>query len=484
MIKKVKNLSIQKKIILWFSAMLLIIVLLISGMTFAIAASALNENIKERLFDVVSSNIDEIEYVKNGSQAEASDRSQFLLYGEGLLEIDDNFCDVFEGISTALYDSDGNLLYGSAPLKSGISAAPTFTKIEKIEYKGENYYIYDKLLTADDMQGLWLRGIVSQNESINILYNVIRLSFWLLPLLALLAVFGGYIITRRSFLPVEQIARRAEEISHGSDLSKRLDIGTGDDEIHMLADTFNEMLARLEKSFIAEKRFTSDVSHELRTPTAVILAQTQYALELADSEEEYRESFEVINRQANHMSEIISRLLFFTRLEQGTETVCKESVCISELLLEFCKERSMLSSCGICLSTDIEPDIWIDTDRRLLLIVLSNLFGNACKYGKENGNIYVSLHRQGGSARISVKDDGIGISRENLEKIWQRFYQEDSSRSKNTHNLELEKSSIGDTVQNGIGLGLSLVKEICKLLDIKIAADSTEGVGSEFTLIL
>ena len=114
------------------------------------------------------------------------------------------------------------------------------------------------------MEELWLRGVVSQNESTNILYNVVRLSFWLLPALAVLAILGGYIITRRSFLPVELLAKSAEEIGTGNDLSKRLDIGPGNDEIHMLANVFNDTFARLERNFEVEKQFTSDASHDLR----------------------------------------------------------------------------------------------------------------------------------------------------------------------------------------------------------------------------
>ena len=324
------------------------------------------------------------------------------------------------------------------------------------------------------MEGLWVRGVISQNESINILYNVVRLSFWLLPALALLAVLGGYIITRRSFLPVEQIAKSAEEIGKGGDLSKRLDIGPGNDEIHMLADTFNEMFARLENNFNAEKQFTSDASHELRTPVSVILAQAQYALEFAETPEEYQEALEVIERQGNRMGDIISQLLFFTRLAQGTETVNKEEVCLSALVEEVCAEQKMLPMEGrknISLICDVSPKVYAFTDRSLLTLCLNNLISNAYKYGKENGHIHVSLCRDTDKILISVKDDGIGISPENLPKIWERFYQAETSRS-------------ADINERGLGLGLSMVNQICKLLGIAVEAASTLGEGSEFTLSL
>ncbi len=467
-----KQLSIQKKIVLWFSAMLLIIVLFISAMTFAIASSVLNENIRERLYNVVAVNVNEIEYWNRLTDTEAEPGDQFLKYENGWLEIDDDFCDVFEGISTALYDADGNLLYGNMPIKISSSKLLAFTKIGKTDYKGETYYVYDKPLTAEGMEGLWVRGVISQNESINILYNVVRLSFWLLPALALLAVLGGYIITRRSFLPVEQIAKSAEEIGKGGDLSKRLDIGPGNDEIHMLADTFNEMFARLESNFNAEKQFTSDASHELRTPVSVILAQAQYALEFAETPEEYQEALEVIERQGNRMGDIISQLLFFTRLAQGTETVNKEEVCLSALVEEVCAEQKMLPMEGrknISLICDVSPKVYAFTDRSLLTLCLNNLISNAYKYGKENGHIRVSLCHDTDKILISVKDDGIGISPENLPKIWERFYQAETSRS-------------ADINERGLGLGLSMVNQICKLLDITAEVNSTLGEGSEFTL--
>ena len=465
-----KQLTIQKKIILWFSAMLLIIVMLISAMTFAIAGSVLNESIKERLFDIVYQNMAEIEYWNDLSSTEAEPGDQFLKYHDGWLEIDDDFCNVFEGISTALYDADGNLLYGNMPIKLSASGTPNYTNIEKIKYKGENYYVFDKSLTVSGLEELWLRGVVSQNESTNILYNVVRLSFWLLPALAVLAILGGYIITRRSFLPVEQLAKSAGEIGTGKDLSKRLDIGPGNDEIHMLANAFNDTFARLERNFEAEKQFTSDASHELRTPVSVILAQSQYALEFCETPEEYREALEVIERQGNKMSDIISQLLFFTRLTQGTEAIQKEQICLSSLVQGICEEQKVLSQKNIRLSSDIQADIYVDTDRILLERCLNNLLSNAYKYGRENGHVWVSLRRDADKIILSVKDDGIGISQENLTRIWERFYQADSARS-------------GGSADHGLGLGLSMVKQICELLGITVEADSTLGEGSEFILI-
>ena len=126
---------------------------------------------------------------------------------------------------------------------------------------------------------------------------------------------------------------------------------------------------------------------------------------------------------------------------------------------------------NISLICDVSPDVYALTDRSLLTLCLNNLISNAYKYGKENGHIHVSLCRDTDKILISVKDDGIGISPETLPKIWERFYQADSSRS-------------ADINERGLGLGLSMVNQICKLLGITVEAASTLGEGSEFTLSL
>lgn len=466
-----KNLTIQKKIIIWFALTLLVIVTLMNTLTFSIAKIVLDEDIKERLMNTVVSNVEEIEYFNRldaGMEREQGD--QFLQYNSGWLEIDDDFCDYYEGICTALYDKDGNLLYGEAPVKISRSKAASFTSVGSVKYKGEKYYVYDRVLSGDSFDGLWLRGVVSRNERINILYNTVRLSFWLLPLLALLAILGGYAITRRSFLPIQQIADSAEEIGKSGDLSRRLDIGWGRDEIHQLASTFNGMFDRLEKAFETERQFTSDASHELRTPTAVILAQAQYGLELADSEEEYRESLEVIKRQAERMNDIINQLLFFTRLDQGSEPVNMEETNLSVLVAEICKDQRLISCKHISVKDDIQPDINVETDRNLFTRMLNNLFSNAYKYGKEKGTITMTLTRMGDDAVLRLTDDGIGISRENLERIWNRFYQVEPSRN--------------EDAGGGLGLGLSIVKQITSLLGGKISVESEEGRGTSFIFVM
>ena len=267
----------------------------------------------------------------------------FLSYNGGVLEIDDDFLNYSEGIYTALVDSDNNLLYGELPVRLDSDEAFSYTAVGMIKADGEKFYVYEKQLSGNNLEGLWLRGFVSERESANVLYNMVRLSVWLIPVIAAAALVGGYVITRRSFLPIGAIDSAAREIADSRDLTKRIDIGghdnghmtkdrNGKDEIQNLAQTFNEMFDRLEDSFNAEKQFTSDASHELRTPLSVIKANCQYALKFAEGEDDFRESLKAIEDQADRASVLLSQLLFFARLDQKQGRVHFDSVDLSKIV--------------------------------------------------------------------------------------------------------------------------------------------------------
>lgn len=461
-----KNLTIKKKIVLWFSLVLLVIIVISEAITFIFASRVLNKNAKERLLSQVHQNSTEIEFFTSLEGHEMEESDYYLEFADGWLEVDDDFISYQDGIATSLLDSDGNILYGRSLVGFPADKDFAFTDVDSLEIDGQKYYVYEMPLEVCD--GLWLRGYISTNENSNLMYHFVRISLWLIPILAVLALLGGYLITRRSLRPIADIASSAEEIGHSGDLSRRLDIGQGNDEIHQLANTINGMFDKLEKNFEAEKQFTSDVSHELRTPTAVIMAQSEYALELADSKEDYIESLEVVHRQSKLMSDMINQLLLFSRLELGTQKVNMESINISELTEQIVQEQALIGTNGITIEADIAPGIMKNVDISLFTRMLNNLIGNAYKYGKPHGHIKISLN----SNELSVSDDGIGMSEENLDKIWNRFFQIDTARTN------------GSEEDNGFGLGLAMVKQISTILGFEISVESSEGNGTTFHIKL
>lgn len=470
-----KKLSIKTKIMIWFTVAMLVMVIGTSAVNFFISRQVLNQSIQDRLIDAVSSNALEIEY-RSSMSGEREPQDFFLSYNDGLLEIDDDFLDYSEGIYTALVDSDNNLLYGELPVRLDGDKAFSYTTVGTTNTDGEKFYVYEKPLSGENLDGLWLRGFVSERESTNVLYNMVRLSLWLIPVIATVALLGGYAITKRSFLPIEAIDRAAREISASRDLTKRIPTVSqgedkkGRDEIQNLAKTFNRMFDRLEDAFNAEKQFTSDASHELRTPLSVIKANCEYALKFAQSEEDFKEALHAIERQSDRASALLSQLLFFARLDQKQGEHRFDMIDLSAAVKSVCDDRRLLLPPSIVLEEEISPEISAPADESLILRLLNNLVDNAVKYIGDGDRVTVTLSQSDEEISLTVSDNGPGISPENMDKIWNRFYMADRSRC--------------ETCENSFGLGLSMVKEIARIHGGRMEASSVPGEGSRFTFVL
>ena len=279
---------------------------------------------------------------------------------------------------------------------------------------------------------------------------------------------GGWLISSRSFKPMEKVIAAAESISGGEDLSRRIGLPRGRSEINRLAGAFDDMFDRLERSFHAEAQFTSDASHELRTPVAVILTECDTLEQGTPTAEDYRAGVDVIHGQARQMSRLITQLLHITRLEQGTQKLETESADLSELARSVCTAQAHLAPRNITLTCDAPDPVTLPLDVTLMTRLLNNLISNAFRYGRDGGHTAVSVGREGDTAVLSVADDGIGIPPALQERIWQRFYQVDPARSGS----------------EGTGLGLFMVRQIARLHGGTAEVSSTPGAGSTFTVRL
>lgn len=458
-----KNRSVRLKITLWFSILLAVIVLLTFLVVFYVSRSVVQKNLRASLVETVEDNVDEVEYLEDLSSRD-NDKDLYLQFRNGYLEIDDDYLDRVNGIATALFQEDGTLLYGEDPIASN---GPEFSDsvVQTYTSHGTSYYVYDRMLTGNSLDGLWLRGVVAQTQGDGQLSTVVRLSLILLPLLLLLAIGGGWLIAGRTLRPIQQISQAAAQISQGHDLNRRIHLDPGGDELHQLADAFDAMLDRLEASFAAEQQFTSDASHELRTPMSVIMAQCEYTLEEPRTPEEYRDALEVIARQGKKMSTLIRDMLNFTRLENQSAREPFLPLDLSSLVSSVCDDMALLQENGITLTSQVQPDLTVTGSTELLTRLLVNLISNAYRYGKPGGWISVTLQQTQTGITLSVADNGIGIAPDQQEKIFRRFYQADASRT-----------------GSGTGLGLSMVQEIVRLHGGTITVESQLDQGSTFTV--
>ncbi len=465
-----KRLSIRLKITLWFAAALAAVVALTYVAILSVSRQVIEKTVRDSLITAVEENVNEVEFYPDDQDIDfINDISYFARLGSGYLGVDDDFLDQVNGVCTALYSSDGSLVYGENPIAVATADLPFEDSVLRTaDSSGVSYYIFDREVTRQGLDGFWLRGVVSKEQGAPQLQNIVRVSLVALPALVLLAVAGGYLIAGRVLRPIKSISRAASEIGEGRDLDRRIDIGPGGDELHQLADSFNGMFSRLEQAFEAQRQFVSDASHELRTPTSVILAQCEHTLSLPKpGEEDCLEALGVVQRQGRRMSRLINDMLDYMRIETRPEAYPVSSLRLSELLDSLLQDLELIAPRGIQLERRLEPGVVLEGNGMLISRLVTNLVGNAYRYGRQDGHVAVSLERRPEGAIIEVEDDGPGIAPEEQQKIFRRFYQSDSSRT-----------------GEGAGLGLSMALEIARFHGGGIELQSEEGKGSTFKVFL
>jgi heavy metal sensor kinase len=290
-----------------------------------------------------------------------------------------------------------------------------------------------------------------------------------LPLALGLAGFGGYFLARRALSPVERMARRAREIS-ADRLGARIDVENPHDELGLLAQAFNETLARLERSFEQLKRFTSDASHELRTPLTAIRSVGEVGLQKDGDREHYREVIGSMLEEAGRLGRLVESLLAISRADSGQIPLAQATTGLLPLVQEASFLLDVLAEeKGQTLSLEGDDSIRVRADSVVLRQVIINLVDNAIKYSPRNGHIMVRvLRRDSLTACVEVEDCGPGIPPEHREKVFDRFYRIDEGRSREA---------------GGAGLGLAIAKWGAEAHSGRVELASS-AAGCIFRLIL
>lgn len=435
-------LNIKTKITLWYTTFMVALVVTILGVLVEFTDITLLTNQKNQLVEVIE---DTIEDIKDGDDFDYFDDNVFII----------------------TYDKEENYLNGSIPFNFSIDYPLKNGQLQEVGEDKKKFYIYDRRVNPPYGDWFWVRGVFSDMQINNVTQTIVKAAFILLPILVIISTGIGYFITKKALLPVKKIQETAENISKSNQLSLRIGLLSGSDEIARLGTTIDNMLEKLEKSFLKEKQFTSDASHELRTPVTVILAESEYMLEHGENIEEARESMEVINRQAKKISALINQLLFFSRADRGEMEIKLEKVDIVQTLKDL-KSDNTIEANKRNITIEYENNLEnkeYSVDKIMFIRAIQNILQNAINYGKENGFIKISSFEERDYLAISIEDNGIGIEQENLEKIWNRFYQVEESRT-----------------GSSMGLGLSMVKLIIEKHHGYVDIKSELGVGTTFTL--
>ena len=385
------------------------------------------------------------------------------------------------GVFLKITDAEGDVVYDTDVFSPSLQqlqehvreqpplwANPNFQVVEI-----GNFVIYYKevpvAINGEHYSLHFFRTITTETRLLGFIQQILLVE---MVLGLVLALFLGYFVSQRLLQPIRSMTDTVKSIEV-SDLGTRLEVSDTKDELSELAVTFNRMLERIQQGFDQQQRFVSDASHELRTPVTVIRGYADMLSRWGRHDEEtLQEGLEAIGSEAENMQELIEKLLFLARADQKRQILHKELLDMQALVGDvFRKMQMAVDSHHLQLLANEPAMVLADkvTMRQMLRIFLEN----AVKYTPAGGVIRLASSRcpeNAGRLELMIEDTGIGIAEEEQEKIFQRFYRVDSSRTK-------EAGQPG-----GTGLGLSIAKWIADRHGIKIRVESQPGTGTRFTL--
>lgn len=286
----------------------------------------------------------------------------------------------------------------------------------------------------------------------------------------IITLLTGYFFSINLLRPLSGMNREMKEISH-QNLSRRIQMNNNKDELGQLATTFNSLLDRLEISFNNQKRFIANASHELSTPLTAISSQLEVALMHNRNDKEYQEVLISVHEDVVHLNELVKKLLELAKAAAG-KGISLEPVRVDEILLKAATEVNTLHpDFNVSFTFDEIPEdealCYVYGNEELLFVAFKNMMENACKYSIEH-KAWVTLAIQPGKKNIYIKDKGIGIAGNEIEKIFEPFF----------------RSEKAEQLSEGAGLGLSMAARIIRLHKGEINLHSDPGTGSIFTITL
>lgn len=289
------------------------------------------------------------------------------------------------------------------------------------------------------------------------------------PLAALLAALGGYLMAGRTLRPISAMTEQARRITSES-LSQRLPNPNAHDELGQLAAVFNQTLQRLENSFESLKRFTADASHELRTPLTALRTVGEVALRDPGDAKALRETVGSMLEEAQRLNDLIDSLLLLARIESGRASPHRETVRLDGVIAEICECMGVLAAeKQQTIELADHPGMIVSANRVLLRHVVMNILHNAIRYSPPGTKVTMRYFPRDTHSIIEIADEGPGIAPEHQEKIFERFYRIDKARSR---------------PDGGAGLGLAIAKLSVEQLGGSIELASEVGKGSRFLIVL
>ena len=457
-------LSIRTKLTLWYSGLLLAILVTIGVLSYSWLSFGLQQDLDASLLTVA-------QVIKDtGSSGQASAESEALLRQLLGPELYDKFVQLLdpEGRPHPPRGDRGTDVLPLSP-QARARAARGLHTIETVTVAGAEPVrlltlpvVHDGRVTEMIQVGMALRRTLAVRDRY---FNTLIV---LIPLGVGLAALGGAIIARAALRPVDLMVSTARRIT-AEDLSGRVERRGGGDELDRLAETLNGMLARLEDAFGQTRRFAADAAHELRTPLTVLRGGIEVALRMDRSPDEYRRVLASSLEEVERLIRLAEDLLLLSRSLAGPE-VGRAPVDLEPLVLEVFEVGARLGrAAGVAVRVDATTPTAVAGDAAALRRALLNLVENAVKYTPPGGKVEIALGRTDGMAEVTIADTGIGIEPDDLERIFEPFRRLDAARARDT---------------GGAGLGLAIARSIVIAHGGLVMVESRPGSGSRFTVRL
>jgi signal transduction histidine kinase len=401
------------------------------------------------------------------NEAQKTVENDFTVVSNYLFNNQDNFSgETLENYITSnnevIIQKDGETLFEKSSKESSINLDPKY----ELQIFNSEITFTKEIFVENNKYDVFINNYFNSQR---IMLNIIA---WVLivvnSIVILLIIFLGIKINKKMFSPIKTMITSVKNIS-GSNLEERIDVGKSYDELKDLGETFNQMLDRIHRSYEQQKRFVNDASHELRTPIAVIQG---YANMLdrwgKDDPKILEESIDAIKDESESMKKLVTSLLFLARADKETQTIEKQPFHLDQLIEALVKETKLIDHNHEIINNN-EENLIMYGDKKLLKQGIRIFIENSIKYTPDNGKISLKSFSKENSIYISVRDTGIGIPKESIEHIFERFYRADESRTKKT---------------GGTGLGLSIAKWIIDSHQGTIEVFSEVGIGTEILIQL
>jgi signal transduction histidine kinase len=458
------KLSLKNRIAFFYiiSAAMLIFVVFFS--IYNIVAITITNKVNERISFEVNEYKEEIEIGQNIVKLIDSEEWEKREHNE--VSVDPVFLQITNSVGEVIESSENlknkNLLFNYKLLKE---------KVTDIKLSGKAVrQIQVPLFYKNKISG-YLLVAVSMEEALLIIDKLRDILCLMFPLVLLLLFFLAQIIAGRIIKPINTIIATSNTITNNN-LKVRIPLPKNKDELFILSETINNLLDRIENTIDREKQFTSDASHELRTPLAIIKGTLEVLIRKPRNNEEYKEKINFCISEVDRINNLVDQLLLLARFENQKMTLniapTNINECVSVALERF---ENKANSKNIRVVKQFSNDaIYCNTDGYLLSIILNNLISNALKYSHEDGLVQFNIEQIKKKTVIKIIDNGLGISTEDLDKVFDSFYRTKAS----TNRPEIK----------GVGLGLSITKRLCDILSIDIAISSIENKGTTLELCI